>query len=187
MNVTCGGAEVINGDVDLLILATSPHLRPMHLKAATEAGKHVFMEKPAAVEGLIGGSKPYKYEGPTPNPYEQEHADLIKSTRDGRPLNEGKQVAESTMTAILGRMSAYTGRAIKWDWAMKASKLDLAPPSYRLGDLPVAPVPVPGKTPLIRAVRSSAFRRPKTAYTRNSKHTRRAARPAEDNPCAPTA
>jgi hypothetical protein len=53
------------------------------------------------------------------------------------------------MTAILGRMSAYTGRALKWDWAMTASKLDLTPPSYEMGRLPVAPVPVPGKTTLV--------------------------------------
>jgi hypothetical protein len=53
------------------------------------------------------------------------------------------------MTAILGRMSAYTGRALKWDWAMNASKLDLTPPAYELSTLPVAPVPVPGKTPLV--------------------------------------
>ena len=74
---------------------------------------------------------------------------MIKSIREGAALNEGVQVAESTMNAIMGRMSAYTGRALKWDWAMNASKLDLTPPKYELGDLPVAPVPVPGKTPLI--------------------------------------
>jgi len=105
--------------------------------------------KGVAAEGLIEGANPYKYNGPTPNPYEQEHADLIQSIRAGRPLNEGKQVAESTMTAILGRMSTYTGRAIKWDWALKASKLDLTPPTYRFGDLPVGPVAMPGKTALI--------------------------------------
>jgi predicted dehydrogenase len=105
--------------------------------------------KGVAAEGLIEGAKPFKYEGPTPHPYEQEHADLIASIRAGRPLNEGRQVAESTMTAILGRMSAYTGRAIKWDWAMNASKLDLTPPAYELGPLPVAPVPMPGKTALV--------------------------------------
>jgi len=105
--------------------------------------------KGVAVEGLIEGANPYKYDGPTPDPYEQEHADLIASIRAGRPLNEGKQVAESTMTAILGRMSAYTGRALKWDWAMNASKLDLTPPSYKFADFPVAPVPIPGKTPLV--------------------------------------
>jgi myo-inositol 2-dehydrogenase/D-chiro-inositol 1-dehydrogenase len=37
-------------EVNYVILATPPHFRPMHLKAAMEAGKHVFMEKPAAVD-----------------------------------------------------------------------------------------------------------------------------------------
>jgi len=99
--------------------------------------------------GLIEGQNPFKYEGESPNPYVQEHADLIASIRNGKPLNEGKQVAESTMTAIMGRMSAYTGRALKWDWAMNASKLDLSPPKYEMGDLPVRPVAVPGKTKLV--------------------------------------
>jgi predicted dehydrogenase len=37
-------------DVDLVILTEPPHFRPIHLKAAIEAGKHVFMEKPVAVD-----------------------------------------------------------------------------------------------------------------------------------------
>ena len=57
------------------------------------------------------------------------------------------RVAESTLTAIMGRMSAYTGRAIKWDWALNASKLDLTPPKYEMGDLPVAPVALRNPTP----------------------------------------
>ncbi len=112
-------------------------------------GERIVGAKGIAMEGVIEGANAYKYDGKAVNPYEQEHADLIASIRAGRPLNEGKQVAESTMTAILGRMSAYTGRALKWDWAMNASKLDLTPPAYKLGPLPVAPVPVPGKTPLV--------------------------------------
>src|SRR5262249_43613592 len=38
------------------------------------------------------------------NPYVQEHTDLIASIRSGRPINELQQVAESTLTAIMGRM-----------------------------------------------------------------------------------
>jgi len=99
--------------------------------------------------GYIEGPNAYKYEGKSPNPYEQEHADLIASIRNGRPLNEGRRIAESTMTAIMGRISAYTGRALQWDWVMNASRLDLSPPTYEFGDLPVRPVAVPGKTELI--------------------------------------
>ena len=105
----------------------------------------------AYIDGATGFIKGENaYEGPaSPNPYVQEHVDLIRSIRQGVALNEGIQVAESTMAAIIGRMSAYTGRALKWDWAMNASKLDLSPAKYAFGDLPVAPVPVPGKTPLV--------------------------------------
>jgi predicted dehydrogenase len=94
----------------------------------------------------IEGPNAYKYEGKSPNPYVQEHADLIASIREGKPLNEGRRIAESTLTAIMGRMSAYTGREIKWDWVMNKSKLDLTPSVYRMG---VNPVAIPGKTKLI--------------------------------------
>ena len=48
----------------------------------------------------------------TPNPYQQEHEDLIASIRAGKPINEAQAVAESTMTGILGREAAYSGKAI---------------------------------------------------------------------------
>ncbi|NQT24536.1 Gfo/Idh/MocA family oxidoreductase [candidate division KSB1 bacterium] len=99
--------------------------------------------------GRIMGQNPYQYKGDSPNPYEQEHADLIQSIRNGTPLNEGRQVAESTMTAILGRMSAYTGRAIKYDWAMNVSTLDYSMEKYEFGDLPEPAVAMPGITELI--------------------------------------
>jgi len=97
----------------------------------------------------IEGEKAYKYEGEDPNPYVQEHKDLINAIKSGKPINEGKQVAESTMVAIMGRISTYTGRQLNWDWAMNSSKLDLTPPRYEFGDLPVEPVAVPGKTQLV--------------------------------------
>jgi predicted dehydrogenase len=100
-------------------------------------------------DGYIKGAKPYENEQASPNPYVQEHVDLIASIKAGKPLNEGRQVAESTLTAIMGRMSAYTGRALSWDWVMNASKLDMTPPHMELKDLPPLVVAVPGKTPLV--------------------------------------
>jgi predicted dehydrogenase len=102
-----------------------------------------------SADAYIKGTKPYENEKASPNPYVQEHVDLIASIREGKPLNEGRQVAESTMTAIMGRMSAYTGRALSWDWAMNASKLDLTPPHMEFGPLPALEVPVPGLTELV--------------------------------------
>jgi len=43
--------RLIDSDVDLVILATPPGFRPIHLAAAVAAGKHIFMEKPVAVDG----------------------------------------------------------------------------------------------------------------------------------------
>jgi predicted dehydrogenase len=100
--------------------------------------------------GYIKGAGEYKYDGPNPNPYVEEHRDLIKSIQDGKPLNEAKRVAESTLAGIMGRISAYTGREISWDWAMNASKLDLLPAKLDFsGELPAEPVALPGKTQLI--------------------------------------
>jgi myo-inositol 2-dehydrogenase/D-chiro-inositol 1-dehydrogenase len=102
-----------------------------------------------SADGYIKGAKPYENEKESPNPYVQEHIDLIASIKAGKPLNEGRQVAESTLTAIMGRMSAYTGRALSWDWAMSASKLDLTPPHMEMKALPPLEVAIPGKTPLV--------------------------------------
>ena len=43
--------KVIDSDVDVILLATPPHFRPQHLRAAIDANKHVFAEKPVAVDG----------------------------------------------------------------------------------------------------------------------------------------
>jgi len=98
--------------------------------------------------GEIAGPQPFTYEGKEPRSFEyvQEHKDLIACIRKGEPYNEGRQVAESTLCAIMGRISAYTGRTISWDWALKNSKLDLVPKDPRFGPHPVDPVAVPGQT-----------------------------------------
>ena len=45
-----GFQKVIDSGVDIVLLATPPHFRPEHFAAAVKAGKHVFMEKPLAVD-----------------------------------------------------------------------------------------------------------------------------------------
>jgi predicted dehydrogenase len=42
--------QLIESGVDVVLLATPPHFRPLQLKAAIDAGKHVFAEKPVAVD-----------------------------------------------------------------------------------------------------------------------------------------
>ncbi len=42
--------KVIDSGVDIVLLTTPPHFRPAHVEAAVNAGKHIFMEKPIAVD-----------------------------------------------------------------------------------------------------------------------------------------
>lgn len=82
-------------------------------------------------------------------PYVQEHIDLIRSIRDNKPLNELKSVAESTLTAIMGRMAVYSGQVVTWDAALNSTE-SLMPPNLDLkASLEVAPVPRPGQYRLV--------------------------------------
>jgi len=86
----------------------------------------------------------WRFRGRQQSPYRQEHEDLIASIRDGRPINEAQNVAESTMTGILGREAAYSGQAIDWDTAM-ASTTVLGPGRDEFGPYPTPPVAMPGR------------------------------------------
>ncbi len=78
------------------------------------------------------------------NPYQQEHQDLIDSIRCCKPLNEAQTVAESTLTGIMGRESAYSGRSIEWEEALKSNRW-LGPEKYEMGALPFPDVAIPGQ------------------------------------------
>jgi predicted dehydrogenase len=96
----------------------------------------------------IKGEQEWRFRGDNGNPYVDEHVDLIAAIEGGPYINEAKQVAESTMTAIMGRMAAYTGKEITWDQALN-SKENLAPEQYAFGPIAVPPIAMPGKTPLV--------------------------------------
>ncbi|MGQ9729977.1 MAG: Gfo/Idh/MocA family protein [Candidatus Zipacnadales bacterium] len=82
--------------------------------------------------------------------YVREHADNINAIRAGEPLNEARQVAETTLSCIMIRMSAYSGKKVTWDFAMNESKLNLMEKiPTEFGDMPVDEVAMPGRTPLI--------------------------------------
>ncbi len=100
-------------------------------------------------QARIKGEKSWNFSGENPNPYVQEHVDFIASvTKSGPYLNEGVRVAESTLTAIMGRMSAYTGKEVSWEKALN-STMRLMPESIELGPIATPEVAVPGKTQLV--------------------------------------
>jgi predicted dehydrogenase len=101
--------------------------------------------------GQILGSSAWKFSstGKPVAAMQQEHTDLVASIRAGKPLNELKQIAESTLTAIMGREAAYTGQEVAWDDLLKVDQ-DLAPPTVGFVPLEVPPVAMPGRTKLAR-------------------------------------
>jgi myo-inositol 2-dehydrogenase / D-chiro-inositol 1-dehydrogenase len=99
--------------------------------------------------GTITGQKAWKYAGEARDPMVQEHIDLIRSIRAGNPINHARRIAESTLTAILGRMSAYSGREVSYGWLLNNSQLNLNPAAYAFGPAPVVSAAVPGQTPLV--------------------------------------
>jgi predicted dehydrogenase len=96
----------------------------------------------------ITGAKAWHFEGQRPNPYVEEHRHLYEAITSGKPINEGRQVAESTLTAIMGRMSAYTGQEVSWDAALNSQE-SLVPSVLSMGAVSVPAVAIPGTTKLI--------------------------------------
>ncbi|WP_430810200.1 MULTISPECIES: Gfo/Idh/MocA family protein [unclassified Carboxylicivirga] len=77
--------------------------------------------------------------------FTQEHIDLVSAIRNKKPINETKHIAEATLTAIMGRVSAYSGKTVSWD-EMLNSDLKLGPKHFVMGDIDIdKSVPTPGK------------------------------------------
>ena len=90
----------------------------------------------------------WRFKGKDVNMYQAEHNALFASIRDGKPINDGVYMSRSTMLAILGRMSAYTGQTLTWDKAFNSQE-NLTPPEYAWTSLPVPPVAKPGITQFV--------------------------------------
>ena len=90
---------------------------------------------------------------PAANPYQIEHDVLFEAIRHDKPRAEAEYAAMSTLTAIMGRMAAYSGKAVTRQEAM-ASTLDLSPDRYTWDAKPPVlpdqsgsyPVAMPGVT-----------------------------------------
>ncbi len=102
---------------------------------------------------FVRTANPWRYkapEGTKDDGYLTEHQEMYASIRSGRPINTGDRFTKTTMMAIMARMSAYSGKEVTWDFAMNKSKEDLFPQNFAWDmKLPVAPVAMPGSTPLV--------------------------------------
>ena len=104
----------------------------------------------------LSGTELWKYEYPLTedgqpgtevkiSPYQQEHIDLVTAIRNGTPFNEAEATANSTLVAIMGRMSAYTGKEVTFEELMN-SDLKLGPTVFAMGPVDVLKaVPIAGE------------------------------------------
>ncbi|HSN50573.1 MAG TPA: Gfo/Idh/MocA family oxidoreductase, partial [Bacteroidales bacterium] len=101
----------------------------------------------------LAGTEVWKYQYPldkdgkptnnvSVDPYVQEHIDLVTAIRTAQPFNELENTAISTLVAIMGRISAYTGKETSWDEMMN-SDLKLGPQVFAFG-----PVDMPKEVPI---------------------------------------
>lgn len=93
----------------------------------------------------VGGKTTWKFKGKKGDMYQTEHNELFAAIRNGTPINNGDYMTKSSLMAIMGRMSAYTGKTITWEEALN-SKENLTPSAYDWGNLTLAPIAVPGVT-----------------------------------------
>jgi myo-inositol 2-dehydrogenase/D-chiro-inositol 1-dehydrogenase len=108
--------------------------------------------------GSIDGENPWKYggkgkaKGKDVGGHQQEQNDLVAALREGRRYNEGYYGANSSMTAVLGRLATYSGKVVKWDEAVAKQPSEF--PKELSWDAPAPvqkdadgnyPIPVPGE------------------------------------------
>jgi len=106
----------------------------------------------------IDGETKWRYSGPHPSPYVEEHKALFGAIRKGEVISSGYHMARSTLVTIMGQLSCYTGKAVTWDEVTKSDfayppkpedcKNDMEPPT-KPGPTGSYPVYIPGQTKLL--------------------------------------
>ncbi len=110
--------------------------------------KGIFSNGRLATQGISGETN-WKYTGPQRDMYQVEHDELFAAIRADKPVNDGVNMAHSTLMAIMGRMAAYTGQVVTWNQALN-SKESLMPAALDWkAPLAVAPRAIPGQTKLV--------------------------------------
>lgn len=108
----------------------------------------------------LDGSVAWKYPHPkpedadqsmaVPDPYVQELIRLVTAIRTNKPVNDTEQHVQSTLMAMMGRESAYTGKFVTWDQIM-ASNMKLGPDTFAFGPYPdlKEEIPLAGSAPKV--------------------------------------
>jgi predicted dehydrogenase len=125
--------------------------RQMH-GTKTDVSDYVFGSKGVAnlqahrMEGAFGKWR-YRGEG-VDDMYQNEHDALFASIRAGQPIHDGDFMCDSTLMALMGRLSAYTGQEVTREQALNSQE-DLSPARFEWGDVETQPVAIPGVKKLV--------------------------------------
>jgi myo-inositol 2-dehydrogenase / D-chiro-inositol 1-dehydrogenase len=107
----------------------------------------------------ITGENPWTWSGPKQRAHFNEHVELYKALRAGKRINNGDYMARSTLIAIMGQITCYSGREVTWEEMAKSDycflpkpedvRRDMEPPTRpdASGDYP--PAFTPGVSKLI--------------------------------------
>jgi predicted dehydrogenase len=124
---TCRQMAGCSGDVNDHVIGT---------KGSAQLMKHTVT--PAGGPAWEFGDGSYK------DMYQVEHDELFAGIRSGKLVNDGESAAFSTLTALMAREAAYTGKRLTWK-DMLASKQNLAPAKYDMAaEPPTFATPMPG-------------------------------------------
>lgn len=97
----------------------------------------------------IEGQTKWSFEGTKNDMYQAEHDVLFASIRQGKPVNDGERMANSTLLAIMGRMAGYTGQLVTWEQALNSQERIFPEKLEWNMKLPVQPMARPGITKLL--------------------------------------
>ncbi|MGE0759463.1 MAG: Gfo/Idh/MocA family protein [Pirellulaceae bacterium] len=75
---------------------------------------------------VISGLNSWTFQGKRERMHQQEQDEFFASIRAGRPINDGRRMAHTSLMALMGRMAAYTGQEITWEQALN-SRQQLVP------------------------------------------------------------
>jgi len=127
---TCRQQNDCTNYVDEVVLGTKGRAQVLEFRIDDTKGKRQWQGK----------------KDPKIDMYVIEHQELFNSIREGRPINNGHYMANSTMLAIMGRMCTYTGQTVRWEQCFNNQER-LGPSEYAWTDnVPPVRVAIPGKT-----------------------------------------
>ena len=84
------------------------------------------------------------------DPYTLEHVNLVNHLRWGKVINLAETTAISSMTCVMAREAAYTGKAFTWD-EMTQSDLNYMPAELTLDNVDMSKytISIPGSSPVV--------------------------------------